>query len=317
MSSLADFHFLRPIWLLALLPALLLLWLHWRSRAEVAWRRVIAPHLLPHLLSGSGEKESWPTPVHLLAAFWLAGAIALAGPSWQREMAPFADQRSALVIALHLGPSMLAEDIQPSRLERATHKIRDLLALRSGARTALIAYAGSAHMVVPFTTDSRLIEDFAGELSPELMPRPGNDAGQAVALAARLLQQAELTGNVLLITDAITPDALPALPPGAGAAILAMAAPSGAPPPASGPPAPALDRQTMQAAASALDGRLVEVSVDDRDISALARHFDRQHTGATAEEDERWRDAGYYLLFPLVLIVLLWFRRGWALRWRT
>ncbi len=313
MSSLLDLHFLRPVWLLALVPMLLLIWLLWRRRGEVAWRRVIAPHLLPHLLAGNGEKNTWPGPLHLLGLFWLVGVIALAGPSWQREMAPFADQRGALVIALHLGPGMLAEDIQPSRLERATHKIRDLLALRPGARTALVAYAGSAHVVMPFTTDARLVEQFAGELSPQLMPRPGNDARQALVLSGQLLQQADLAGNVLLITDAIPPDTLSALPPGMHADILAMAAPPGAP--AAGPAAPALDRRTMEAAASALNGSMVEVSVDDSDVRKLARRFDRQRADDMVEEGERWRDAGYYLLFPLALVVLLWFRRGWVVRW--
>lgn len=316
MSALFDFHFLRPLWLLALPPGLLLIWMLWRSRGDVAWRRVIAPHLLPHLLSGKGGKENRLRPLHLLALFWLVSVVAVAGPSWQRETAPFADQRSALVIALHLGPSMLARDIQPSRLERATHKIRDLLALRAGARTALIAYAGSAHTVMPFTTDARLLEQFAGELSPELMPRPGNEAGAALALATQLLRQAELTGDVLLVTDAVTPDALSALPPGTHADILAIAAPPGATAPVSGPPAPPIDRPTMRAAARDLDGNLVEVTVDDADVEQLARHFDRQRAAGTAEEGERWRDAGYYLLFPLALIVLLWFRPGWAVRWQ-
>ncbi|MGB5467107.1 MAG: VWA domain-containing protein, partial [Sedimenticolaceae bacterium] len=191
MSGLTELHFLRPLWLLVLLPALLLTWVLWRRRGDLAWRNVIAPHLLPHLLAGSGETAGRFRPLHLLGAFWLVAVIAIAGPAWQREPAPFTDQRVPLVIVLHLGASMLAEDIQPTRLERATHKIRDLLALRPGARTALIAYAGSAHLVMPFTTDARLVEEFAGELSPGLMPRPGNAPAEALTLATQLLQQAD------------------------------------------------------------------------------------------------------------------------------
>jgi Ca-activated chloride channel family protein len=317
MSSLADLHLLRPWWLLALLPALLLSWLWWRGRSDVAWRRVIAPHLLPHLLAGGDDADSRLRPMQLLALFWLIGVIALAGPAWQREPAPFTEQRPVLVIALYLGPSMLAEDIQPSRLQRAVHKVRDLLALRPGAPTTLIAYAGSAHLVLPFTTDARLIEEFAAELSPELMPRPGNAVGEALALADRLLQQAQLAGSVLLITDAIPPDALTTAPPGIPVEILAVAAPPGTPAPVSGPPAPALDRQTLAAAARALHGDLVEVSIDDSDVRTLARRFDRLRYSETTEEGERWQDAGYYLLFPLAVIALLWFRRGWAIRWQA
>jgi Ca-activated chloride channel family protein len=316
MSGLAELHFLRPWWLLALLPAALLIWSLWRRRGDVAWRRVIAPHLLPHLLAGDDGATGRLRPMHLLGVFWLLGVIALAGPSWQREQAPFAEQRAALVIALHLGPSMLAEDIQPSRLERAVHKIRDLLALRPDTRTALIAYAGSAHMVMPFTSDTRLIEEFAAQLSPELMPRPGNAAGAAVVLAGQLMQQAGLTGSVLLITDAIAPDAVAALPRGARADILAVAAPPGAAAPAGGPPAPALDRQTLASAARVLGGSLAEVTVNDDDVRKLARRLDTQLSSGATQEGQRWRDAGYYLVFPLAVIVLVWFRRGWAVRWQ-
>jgi len=317
MSALAELHFLRPLWLLALLPALLLVWVLWHRRGEVAWRNVIAPHLLQHLFAGGGVPEGRLRPMHLLGAFWLLGVIAAAGPTWQREPAPFAEQRAPLVIVLSLGESMLAEDIQPSRLERAVHKIRDLLALRPGARTALIAYAGSAHLVMPFTTDARLVEQFAAELSPQLMPRPGNAPAEGLTLATQLLQQADAGGgNILLITDGLRPDAVATLPPGVRAEVLAVAAPPGSPAPLSGPPAPPLDRATLGAAARALDGGLVEVGVDDSDVKTLARRLDRRLPGETDGEGERWRDTGYTLLFPLALIVLLWFRRGWAVRWR-
>lgn len=317
MSGLTELHFLRPLWLLALLPALLLTWVLWRRRGDLAWRNVIAPHLLPHLLAGNGETAGRFRPLHLLGAFWLVAVIAVAGPAWQREPAPFTDQRVPLVIVLHLGASMLAEDIQPTRLERATHKIRDLLALRPGARTALIAYAGSAHLVMPFTTDARLVEEFAGELSPGLMPRPGNAPAEALTLATQLLQQTDVGGgNVLLITDSLQPDAVATLPPGVRAEILAVAAPPGSPAPAAGPPAPPLDRATLGVAARALDGGVVEVSIDDSDVDTLVRRLDTRLPGGTDGEGERWRDAGYYLLFPLTLIVLLWFRRGWAVRWQ-
>ncbi|MGB5467603.1 MAG: hypothetical protein WBM84_16130, partial [Sedimenticolaceae bacterium] len=69
-------------------------------------------------------------------------------------------------------------------------------------------------------------------------------------------------------------------------------------------------------AARALDGGVVEVSVDDSDVDTLIRRLDTRLPGGTDGEGERWRDAGYYLLFPLTFIVLLWFRRGWAVRWQ-
>jgi Ca-activated chloride channel family protein len=66
---------------------------------------------------------------------------------------PFTEDKAPLVIALDLSQTMDAIDLDPTRLERAKLKIRDLLEERSGARTALSVYAGTTHMVLPFTTD--------------------------------------------------------------------------------------------------------------------------------------------------------------------
>jgi Ca-activated chloride channel family protein len=317
VSSLLDFHFLRPVWLLAALPALVLLWRLWRQRSGAGWRRVIAPHLLTHLLAGEDDRAAFLGPLQLLAAFWVLATLAAAGPGWQREPAPFADERAPLVIALHVGPTMLAEDIQPNRLERATHKIRDLLERRAGARTALVAYAGSAHLVMPLTTDRELIARFASELSPAIMPQAGDDPAAAITLAQRVLDTAEQRGAVLLITDAVAADALENLPADTHADILAIAAPPGVEAPPSGPPAPALNRNGLARAARLLDGEVFEVSVDDSDVESLARRLEGRVGRGGVEEGQRWRDAGYYLLLPLALIVLATFRRGWVVRWQA
>ena len=72
-------HFLRPAWLLALLPAAWLLWWALRSPGSAGWRRVVDPALLPHLLlPGRGGRRG---ALGLLGAGWLAGVIALAGPT--------------------------------------------------------------------------------------------------------------------------------------------------------------------------------------------------------------------------------------------
>ena len=86
-----DFHFLRPWWLLALSPAVFVGWRLWAaSDPGRPWRRVVAPHLLPHLLVGAG-RLSWFRPAYLLVGGWVVAVVALAGPAWQREPAPFAD----------------------------------------------------------------------------------------------------------------------------------------------------------------------------------------------------------------------------------
>ncbi|MEA3278774.1 MAG: VWA domain-containing protein [Pseudomonadota bacterium] len=321
MSALAQLHFLRPAWLLLLIPALLILWSLWRRQsAERAWRRVLAPHLLAHLLLRQEGGNSLWHPLTGLTLLWILGSLALAGPAWERAPSPFREDQAALVIALKVTPSMLAQDVQPSRLERAVHKIRDLLQLRAGGRTALIAYSGSAHLVMPLTRDARIIESFAAELDPAIMPLEGDAAAQAVGLANEHLNKAGAPGSILLIADTVSADQHVALQKqrdtgGVAVHLLAMAAGPDVIPPPDSPSAPALDRKAMDEAAFAAGGSLVLPTVDDGDVKQLSRLIERSLTRADAEEGDHWIDAGYYLVPVLALLVLLGFRRGWVVRY--
>jgi hypothetical protein len=78
---IGDLHFLRPWWLLALIPCALLLWAVWRRNdAAQRWNGIVAPHLLPFLLKG-GNRRARFTPLHLLALGWLVAVLAIAGPT--------------------------------------------------------------------------------------------------------------------------------------------------------------------------------------------------------------------------------------------
>jgi Ca-activated chloride channel family protein len=321
-TGLGQFHFLRPWCLLALVPALLLAWAirRWQDVAR-PWRGVIAPHLLPHLLIG-GEPQRHLQPVHLLLLAWLLAILAVSGPTWRLEPAPFAEDTAALVIAIEVTPTMLAQDVQPSRLARAAQKIHDLLAKRPGTQTALVAYSGSAHLVMPLTHDASLIEGSAAELSPAIMPVEGDVAGQALALANQQLQKSRLQGSVLLVTDSVAADQLPLLTTyhqqgGVPVHLLAVAGEPGVPLPPDSPPAPALDRTALEQAASAVGASLTLVSPDDSDVRRLVRHVATSVRAAQpAEASARWQDAGYWLVPGVVLLALVWFRPGWVVLWQ-
>ena len=113
-----------------------------RSRRQMAADH--DPALLRHLLVGD-DSASRVTPNGLLFAGWIIGSIAVAGPVWQRRPSPFADTPPTVVAVLKVATSMTATDLAPTRLDRARQKLSDLLALREGAATGLIAYAGSTH----------------------------------------------------------------------------------------------------------------------------------------------------------------------------
>ena len=307
------FHFIRPEFLWLLVPAALIIFsIVRRQDALRAWQKVIDPDILTHLAVGRDAQGSRLRPVYLLAAAWLLGIVALAGPAWEREAAPFTEDQAALFIVMKVTPEMLAEDIQPSRLQRAAQKVSDLLALRPGGKTGLIAYAGSAHLVMPLTSDPDVIRYFASELNPDVMPVEGDEPGRALQLAQSRLEASGLPGSVVLIADSVP---LPASPGGtADVHVLAMAGGPGVVPPAGSPPAPALDEASMRRAAGTLGGELVLVTPDDSDVRQLNARIERSIAAAPAQEGERWKDAGYPLLFGLVLLVLPMFRRGGAVR---
>ncbi len=295
------FHFLRPVWLSALLPivAILLLVL-WRQRLDVKWGGVIAPHLLTHLIVKTGKKSSI-NPAWIVATGMVLGTIALSGPTWRRELPAFVEDKAPLMIALALSSSMAQTDVAPSRLERAKQKIRDLLAARANARTGLIAFAGSAHLVMPLTDDRTVIEPFLAALSPGLMPVDGKNALGAVTLAAQSLAAAPIGGTILIVTDDLGKDEQSALRQAAGQNMLLMLS---------------VDLQPSAGRAPSLRSGVVRVSVDASDIRTLERRIETRFQAAQDETfGTRWRDEGYWLVFPAALLCLAWFRRGTTVAW--
>jgi Ca-activated chloride channel family protein len=302
---MTEFHFLRAWWLLAMIPAGVLTWRIWAAEdAGRAWRKLVAPHLLPHLLIGRDE-PSWLRPVTLLFIAWMLNVRALAGPTWEREPAPFAEDKAMLVIVLKVTPSMQSQDIQPTRLARATEKIRDLLAQRPDAKTALFAYAGSAHRVMPLTSDAGIIDAFAAELAPDVMPVEGSRALDALFAADETVKKVGAAGWVLWIADGASPAetiALERYRDERRTPVTVLAAAGEGP-----------ELESLKRAAAALEAPMVRVTPDDVDVRQLGRNT---RFSAVPEQagGQRWKDFGYWLVPPLALVSLAWFRRGWMVR---
>jgi Ca-activated chloride channel family protein len=296
---ITDFHFIRPWWLLALLPAAFLVWaIRWRKDAEQAWHGIIDPHLLPYLLSGRNAYARF-SPLLFIGLGWVISIVAIAGPTWRREPAPFAEDTAPLAIVIKVTPSMLTEDVPPSRLARSVQKIHDLLARRQGAKTALIAYAGTAHRVMPVTTDGGIIDTFAQALDPKIMPEDGDVAADALRLADQALSG---FGSILWITDSIAPEQT--------APLAAWRRSSSTPVRLLPPLLAGSELDAVKTRAGDIGATVVRLSADDTDVSELAR-VTKFSTSATAELSARWRESGYWLVPLLIVILLPFFRKGW------
>ncbi len=331
LSLLSQFHFIRSLWLLLLIPAVLLQWLLLR-RQDVSrtWKKTIAPHLLAHLLVGK-DKKGKLRPANLFFPVVFLLIMAMAGPTWQQEPLPFTEDQAPLVIALDLSVEMNAVDIQPSRVERAKQKIRDLMERRSGSRTALLVYAGSAHLILPLTDDQQIMETYLDSLHPEIMPKPGKRADLAIDLAEKMLAKEITPGSILFITNRIESKYFPAFDDWSREnkskiLILGMGRESGGPIPLGNNlfltdengnrVTSRLDREGLLTLSRGADVYVTSVTVDDSDVGRINRNIQRHLQNVLSEDENRnWKDFGYFLLFPAALLALFWFRRGWTIRW--
>lgn len=184
------FHFLRPLWLLPLsVVGLVWWWVRQQETNRVQLGSFVAPHL-HDALTVNRAATLRVQPIDGMALALIASAIAAAGPTWSRQASPWFAETAPLVVAIEVSDSMRSNDLQPNRLERARFKVLDLMSQRTGSRTAVIAYAGSAHVVMPLSGDIEAIKPFLEGLDPGIMPVPGTDASLALPLAAQSARRA-------------------------------------------------------------------------------------------------------------------------------
>ncbi|CAK0781909.1 Ca-activated chloride channel homolog [Gammaproteobacteria bacterium] len=333
---MSAFHFLRPLWLLALPPLAVLLWRLWRQRLTAgSWRAVVDPRLLPYLILGS-ESRQRPWPLFAMGIGGLLAILALAGPVWQKLEQPVFRQQSALIVLLDLSRSMDAADLKPNRLERARLKLQDILRRRREGQTALVVFAAQPFVVSPLTDDTRTIASQVPSLSTDLMPEQGARPDHAIDLAHHLLKQAgAAVGTVLLIgdgVDGVPPSELNSaidrlVADGYRLALLGVGSAEGAPIPladggffkdASGAIVlPRLDEAALTAVARRAHGLYHPLRVDDSDVDALlnlvdSRVADAEHAAEGLKSDQ-WREEGPWLLLPLLVLGTLAFRRGYLM----
>lgn len=323
-----HFHFLRPWWFLALIPALLCavaLWFNQKQDQQL--NRIFNPEFLPFLLDKAQiEHKKWP--IFGIFALWLATVVALAGPAWKKVPQPVERNTQALVIAWDMSPSMLAEDLKPSRLARSRLKLIDLLNTRTDGQVALIAYSGEAHIVTPLTDDYRTIINLLPALNPSTLPSAGSNPEMALAQAIELLDNAGANkGDILFLTDAIAPSAFDSMASSLRKTdhtltIWGVGSTEGAPIPLpnggfaksnSGEIVIAkLNENELQQFASRQDGNYVPLQTRDSDIATLSQLLEprQKQTERSERTFDQWLEHGQFLPLLLLPFIALFFRRG-------
>lgn len=330
MIDIELFHFLRPMWLLAL-PVIAITW--WLVRRREARKTqtgaFIAPHLREALTVNSDARRGFRAVDGAVLSL-ICGTLAAAGPTWSKQPSPWFAETAPLVIAIEVSDSMRSNDLLPTRLDRARFKILDLVAERTGSRTALIAYAGSAHIVVPPSSDPAVLKPFLQSLDPAIMPSPGANAAAVLPLALQLFSDQSVSGTLLFVNDGFEKSDIPALAEFAGEAdspsMVALVLgndeggvalmPDGSPALAEGGARidTRIDDGVLRRVESQADMTVVRADTGDADIRKLLRTI-ASNLQRADDPDARWRDQGWWFLWPAALLVLLWFRRGWTMQW--
>jgi Ca-activated chloride channel family protein len=177
-------------------------------------------------------------------------------------------------------------------------KIQDILKQRPGARTALIAYSGSAHLVMPLTKDAGIINSFATDLTPAIMPSDGDAATEAYTLAEKELLRANASGSILFITDTLPSSATFQNTP---TQVLGIVGPD-----ALGP---------LENSAKTSRAKFTQVSIDDQDVSQLTQRIDTSFAARPSEQGAHWLDRGWWFTPIIAFLTLWWFRPGWVIEW--
>lgn len=332
MEALQNFHLIRPLWLLAIMPLAWLCYCSWQHRQQsTGMEKWINQQFLQYLCEGKQQKPS-RLPIIGLGLVWLCTTLALAGPTWERRQQPVYESLSAVIIVLDLSPSMMAEDIKPSRINRAHIKIKDFLNTRKDGLTALVVYSGEAFVVTPLTSDKKTIVNLLPTLTPGILPIPGSNVEMGIEVAKQLVQDAGVDrSSLLLLTDDIHPSAIDniptLLPNSMDLTILGIGTDAGAPIPYQGDfikndqgelIIAKRNSKTMQELAETVSGYYLPLQADGSDIDFFVDKLQWQFNSAQnndggSRNSDAWFEFGPSLLVLCLPLLALSFRKGWLL----
>ncbi len=207
MGELSQLEWRNAWWGLLMLQPLVMLLLLKLKRAKVL--HYADSHLHPWVMRGNVGLNQGVWHTLILLAAWALLACAAAGPrlpivnSSGQKMPSLHQHSMDVMVVLDVSPSMQAKDISPSRLQRAKLELQDLIPQLHGERIGLIAFSGSAGLVMPLTSDYAAFQFYLQLAEPALFEVPGTAMAASLDLARqKLLLEKSESRAVLLITDA-------------------------------------------------------------------------------------------------------------------
>ena len=178
-------NFAKPEYLLLLvtIPAVGMLMYYASKKRKQSLSKLGESPLLRRLTSSINWRgRRWKNVLLLMSLTFLI--LALARPQWGSEVREIDQEGLQVMVALDVSHSMLAQDIKPTRLDRAKLEIADLMKQLSGDEIGLVLFSGASFIQVPLTSDYYSALSYLDNADPEVISRPGTVIGDAIRTAA-------------------------------------------------------------------------------------------------------------------------------------
>lgn len=198
-----NFRFANPhlLWLLLIVVVLVALFISSRYMSKAALKRFGNISILPSLMNGVSEGKLRIKFILEVIAF-SALVIAAARPQFGSKLETVKKEGIEVMVCLDISNSMLAEDIQPNRLEKAKRMLSRLLDQMENDQVGLIVFAGDAFTQLPITNDFVSAKMFLSTIDPKMVSIQGTAIGSAINLAVRSFTPNEESQKaIILITD--------------------------------------------------------------------------------------------------------------------
>lgn len=178
---------------------LLFIWLlRWKRNTQ---KKIGDERLVQLLIAGYSPKKFLVRIILVILAF-VAGVVALMHPRKAEKGSSGTRKGIDVVIALDISRSMLADDLAPSRLERAKQFIGKLIDLMPNDRIALVFFAGKAYLQMPLTTDHGAARLYVSAAAPDAIAQQGTVVGDALSMSVNAFNANEKKFKaVVLVTD--------------------------------------------------------------------------------------------------------------------
>ena len=197
------FRFENPIylWLLLIIPILIIIkimmWYVQRKKLS----RIGNPTLLKELMPDVSRFRPWVKFLLLITAL-SSLILALARPQFGSKISHEKRNGIEAIIALDISNSMLAQDVQPSRLDKSKLMIENLINSFINDKIGLVVFAGEAYVQLPITSDYVSAKMFLSDITPSLISAQGTDIARAIRVSLSSFTQQKGVGKaIILITD--------------------------------------------------------------------------------------------------------------------